>query len=94
MNPTKAGKAADVASGLGAIALGAGLALLAPDALRALALPLLGAGILGHGVGMTLTHRLDAAGRAPLWWEQLLFWLCWLCLGLLAAWLLIRVLPS
>ena len=86
-----AAKAADLAAGLGAIVLGAGLALLVPDILRGYAIPILVAGILVHGVGMSLKHRLEAVERQPLWWERVLFWFCWACLGLVAVWLLVRL---
>lgn len=80
-------KAAELASGLGAVALGAGLGLFAPATLRDLALPVLAAGLLVHGAGMTLRHRWDAAQADPPAWERALFWLCWVLLGSLAAWL-------
>lgn len=72
--------------------LGAGLALLVPDALKGYAVPILVAGSLVHGSGMGLKHRLEQAEREPLWWESALFWLCWACLSVLAVWLLIRLL--
>jgi hypothetical protein len=87
----RAAKAAELASGLGAIVLGAGLALLRPDLLREHAIALLGAGILVNGVGMTLKHRLETVEGALLWWEQVLFWLCWVCLGGVVVGLLIRL---
>lgn len=86
-----AAKTAELASGLGAIVLGAGLALLVPDILHGYAIPILVAGILVHGVGMSLKRRLQAVEPGPIWWERALFWLCWVCLGLLAVWLLVRL---
>lgn len=77
-------KAAELAAGLGAGVLGAGLALLAADLLGPFALPILLAGLLVHGAGMTLKHRLESAGRAPLWWENALFWACWIALAAVA----------
>jgi hypothetical protein len=91
VSPTTA-KAAELASGLGAVVLGAGLALLAPELLHSFAVPVLVTGIVVHGTGMTLKRRLERSGREPLWWEATLFWLCWVCLAVLAVWLALRLL--
>ena len=80
-------KGAELASGLGAIVLGAGLALVLPEWLRAYGLPLLAGGALVHGVGMTLKYRLERRDGPPLWWERALFWLCGISLAALGVWL-------
>jgi hypothetical protein len=87
--PSTATKGAELASGLGAIVLGAGLALVLPLWLRNHAVLLLAAGVAVHGLGMTLKYRLEAREGRPLWWERALFWLCWACLAGLAIWLAI-----
>jgi hypothetical protein len=84
---SRAGKGAELASGLGAIVLGAGLALVLPEWIRTYGLPLLVVGTAVHGVGMTLKYRLDARQDAPLWWERALFWGCWVLLAGLAVWI-------
>jgi hypothetical protein len=84
-------KAAELASGLGAIVLGAGLALIAPDVLRAYAAPMVAAGLVAHGAGMTLKYRLEGRQGAPLWWERVLFWLCWACLIGLTIWMAVML---
>lgn len=90
--PSSLVKGAELASGLGAIVLGAGIALLVPELLQAHALALLVAGLVVHGAGMTLKYRLDGRDGSPMWWERALFWLCWACLAILGAWLLVQVL--
>lgn len=80
-------KAAELASGLGAVVLGSGLALVLPVWLRQYAVPLLVVGAVVHGVGMTLKYRLEAHARQPLWWKHALFRGCWACLAGLGLWI-------
>jgi hypothetical protein len=82
-----AAKGADIASGLGAVVLGAGLALLLPDVLRGYAVPLLIGGAAVHGAGMSLKYRLEARDHVPATWERALFWLCWAVLAGLGLWI-------
>jgi hypothetical protein len=70
-------KSAELLSGIGAVVLGLGLGLLAPMPMQRFALPLLGTGVLLHGAGMTLKHRLEIGEREPQWWELAVFWACW-----------------
>jgi hypothetical protein len=84
---TAAAKAADLLSSLGAMVLGAGLVLVLPTWLRSHAVPLLVAGAVVHGLGMSLRYRMDQRAGKATWWERLLFWLCWACLAALGAWM-------
>jgi len=87
-------KAAELTSSLGAIVLGAGIALFGPDLLREHAGSLLLVGMLVHASGMTLKYRLENRAGPPLRWERALFWLCWACLIGLAGWMGVRLLAS
>lgn len=80
-------KGVELASGLGAIVLGAGLALVLPEWLRRYGVALLIGGALVHGIGMTLKYRLEQRDGPSLWWERALFWLCWACLAALGLWI-------
>ena len=83
-------KGAQVASTLGAGFLGAGLALLFPI-LQPHALVFVVVGASVHVIGMTLTHRFEAADARPSVWERILFWGCWLILAAVAAWIVWRI---
>lgn len=80
-------KAAELASGLGAIVLGGGLALLLPAWMRehAVLMTVVGAGV--HGVGMSLKYALEHPDGSLRWWERALFWGCWAALLGLGLWL-------
>ena len=80
-------KGAELVSALGAIVLGAGLALVVPGWLRSYSHVPAGRGVVVHGLGMTLTYRLEFRRGPPLWWERALFWLCWACLLGLSIWI-------
>ncbi len=80
-------KGAELASGLGAIVLGAGLALLLPQWLRAYAVPLLVGGAVVHAAGMTLKYRIEVRNGPRLLWERAQFWLCWAGLAGLGIWI-------
>lgn len=83
-SPSPILKAAELAPGLGAIVLGA---VLVPGLLEQHAQALLVVGLGVHGVGMTLKYRLEHRDGQSLWWERLLFWLCWISLVGLAVWI-------
>ena len=87
-------KAAELASGLGAILLGAGIALLAPSFLDRFALAFLVTGLFVHAAGMTLKYRIETREGATLWWESFLFWLCWVVLLSLGLWVASSVLTA
>lgn len=38
---------------------------------------LLSVGVILHGAGMTLKHRLEADDHELQWWDRSLFWACW-----------------
>lgn len=69
-------KQAELASGVGAGILGAGLGALAAQyvGVGPYALPFLGVGVATHARGMLERHRLDA--MVPrVWWAEALYWL-------------------
>ena len=82
-------KQADLASGVGAGILGAGLGVLGAQYLGPYVVPLVIIGIAMHVWGMLERHRLDAA--APrVWWAEALYWLCWGLLVVIGGLALIR----
>lgn len=87
-------KSAELASGLGAIVLGAGLALLAPATLRSYGGWFLVVGVLVHGVAMTLKYRMESRQGPLSSLERVLFWLCWACLGLMGLWIATALWPG
>jgi len=79
-------KHADLASTAGAGILGGGLGMLLPQFVRPYAIFLVVIGILLHGWGMLEKRRLEAGSAVPPW-SRALYWLCWLALAALVAWM-------
>jgi hypothetical protein len=66
----------------GAAVLGAGVGLLFREVLAQFTIPLLGVGLLAHGIGMYGKHQLDTAQVAPTGrWVQWAYRLCWILLA-------------
>ena len=38
---------------------------------------------------LALKYRLEGREGTPLWWERVLFWLCWACLAALGLWIVV-----
>lgn len=86
-------KRAELLSTIGAAVLGGGIALILQRWLSPLAVSIAIAGLLVHAWGMLDKHRIESGTsveRAP--WEDWLYWLCWIVLGVLFGYLIIDVL--
>ena len=84
-------KQAELASGIGAGVLGAGLGVLFSRILGTYAVAILVTGVFLHAWGMFDKHRLErgAASQAP-WWSAALYIVCWGALLLLAGYIVAR----
>lgn len=92
MNATTRSNRAELAGGIGALALGIGLGVTFGGVLRGSGTALLVAGGVTHALGMWDRHRLERdQGRMAPRWVSGLYWLCWLLLAALLAYLLARL---
>jgi hypothetical protein len=84
-------KLAELTSGIGALVLGIGLGgLFAPWIAPAAGVVVL-AGVITHAFGMWDKHRLEAqTGSEGDRWVVALYWICWLLLVGLVAFLIVR----
>ena len=74
-------KRARLLGAVGAVVLGAGLGVLFANVLKPYALPVLLAGAAMHALGMFIEHRLEnKSAKAPVWWAEILYWVCWILL--------------
>ena len=79
-------KQAHLLSSVGALVLGVGIGVIAAPTLGPLAIPIFLLGCISHGWGMIMTHRIEEMDRyAPSNWEAILYWGCWVALGIVAA---------
>lgn len=83
---------AELTSAVGAGVLGVGVGLLLGRwaAFEGAGLPPLVVGLLLHAWGMTDKHRIQSDLPQPAW-STALYWICWACLGLLALFVLARL---
>jgi hypothetical protein len=92
MSTSKAAiKSAELLAAAGIFLLGAGVGAWYADTLGRYVVPLLALGGACHAIGMYAKHRLEASHGAELpTWYRLLYWLCWVLLAAVAAYLLLR----
>ncbi len=84
-------KRAELASGVGALVLGIGLGALFPQWFAPSAVAITVIGLTLHAFGMWDKHRLEKTSNAtPPTWVTGLYWLCWISLGTVLAWILFR----
>ena len=82
---------AELASSLGAGILGLGIGVRAASYLSGLGLLIVGVGLFLHAWGMADRQRMEARPGAPrIWWSTLMYWLCWISLVGLAAFVVWR----
>ena len=88
-------KKAELLSGIGAVVLGMGLGLFFSRFLTPYAAPLLIIGFMTHAWGMFDKHRLENASAAVrVWWAEALYWVCWIALFALAAYIAVAHSPG
>ena len=87
---TAAVKRAELLGTTGVFVLGAGAGVWFGEVLARYAVVLLVGGGLLHGVAMYGKHQLETVGgmAQPVWY-RILYWLCWVLLAMLAAWLIL-----
>ena len=84
-------KRAELASGIGAGALGMGLGVLFASYLRSVGAMIVLAGAALHAIGMWDKHRAETVMHEHrLWWETLMYWVCWAALGGLFVYAVVR----
>lgn len=88
-------KSAELLSSTGALALGIGLGAALSTYIGRVALPILVAGVAGHGWGMLQKRRLEASeDYTPTAWEAALYWVCWFTLAALLLLIVIRAITG
>ena len=84
-------KKAELLSSVGAGVLGAGIALLFANTLASYAIPILLLGLISHAGGMFQKHGFEQQSESiRIWWADALYWLCWLALGALLLFIVVR----